>query len=59
MTKRITFLALAYALLGAAGLTLAIPPGYASPVFPAAGLALAGALWWGRTALPEHPVRRV
>ncbi|WP_295447844.1 CHASE domain-containing protein [uncultured Thiodictyon sp.] len=50
--KLIAFLALAYALLGAAGLTLAIPPGYASPVFPAAGLALASALWWGRAALP-------
>ncbi|AUB79747.1 CHASE domain-containing protein [Candidatus Thiodictyon syntrophicum] len=50
--KRITAIALAYALLGAAGLTLAIPPGYASPVFPAAGLALACALWFGRAALP-------
>ena len=45
-------LALAYALLGAAGLTLAILPGYASPVFPAAGLALACVLWYGRRALP-------
>ena len=50
--QRVIALALAYALLGAAGLTLAIPPGYASPVFPAAGLALACALWFGRTALP-------
>ena len=33
-----------YALLGTVGLTLAIPPGYASPIFPAAGLALAAAL---------------
>ncbi len=41
-----------YALLGAAGLTLAIPPGYASPIFPAAGLALAAFLFHGRAALP-------
>ncbi len=44
--------ALAYALVGAAGLTLAIPPGYASPVFPAAGLALAAVLRFGGRALP-------
>lgn len=41
-----------YALLGAIGLTLAIPPGYASPIFPAAGLALAAALHHGRSVLP-------
>mgnify|MGYP000346616225 CR=1 FL=1 len=41
-----------YALLGAGGLTLAIPPGYASPIFPAAGLALAVVLFYGRIALP-------
>jgi diguanylate cyclase (GGDEF)-like protein/PAS domain S-box-containing protein len=45
-------LALAYVLLGAAGLLLAIPPGYASPVFPAAGLAVAAALQFGPRALP-------
>ena len=50
--RLVVLLALAYALLGAAGLTLAIPPGYASPVFPAAGLALACVLWFGRRALP-------
>ena len=44
--------ALAYAVVGAAGLTLAIPPGYASPVFPAAGLALAAVLRFGGRALP-------
>jgi len=47
----VAFIALAYALLGAAGLTLAIPPGYASPVFPAAGLALACVLVFDRRAL--------
>jgi diguanylate cyclase len=41
-----------YVLLGVLGLTLAIPPGYASPVFPAAGLALAVTLVHGRKALP-------
>ena len=45
-------LALAYLLLGAAGLLLAIPPGYASPVFPAAGLALAAGLQFGPRILP-------
>ena len=44
--------ALAYFVLGAAGLRLAIPPGYASPVFPAAGLALAVVLCFGARALP-------
>lgn len=51
-TRVVIFIALAYALLGMAGLMLAIPPGYASPVFPASGLALACALWYGRRALP-------
>ena len=45
-------LSVAYTLLGALGLMSAIPPGYASPVFPAAGLALACALWFGNRALP-------
>jgi len=44
--------AIAYALLGAFGLALAIPPGYASPVFPAAGFALAAALHFGPRVLP-------
>jgi len=33
-----------YYVLGVLGILLAIPPGYASPVFPAAGLAIAVAL---------------
>ncbi len=45
-------LTLAYALLGALGLALAIPPGYASPVFPAAGLAMAAVLRHGARILP-------
>ena len=48
----ILLLGLAYLLLGAAGLLLAIPPGYASPVFPAAGLALAASLQFGPRVLP-------
>jgi len=44
--------ALAYALLGIAGIALAIPPNYASPVFPAAGLAVALVLALGNRILP-------
>ncbi len=44
--------ALAYALLGMLGVALAIPPNYASPVFPAAGLAVALVLRYGRRILP-------
>ena len=43
---------MAYVGLGAIGLMLAIAPGYASPIFPAAGLALAAVLNHGRSALP-------
>lgn len=45
-------LALAYAVLGGMGLAMAIPPGYASPIFPAAGLALAAALHSRNRLLP-------
>jgi len=41
-----------YALLGWLGLALAISPGYASPVFPASGFALAVALHFGVKVLP-------
>ena len=34
-------IAIAYLVLGGLGLVFAISPGYASPIFPAAGLALA------------------
>jgi PAS domain S-box-containing protein len=44
--------ALAYALVGALALFLAGPPGYASPLFPSAGIALAAVLAYGRIALP-------
>lgn len=36
----VIYAGLGYALLGLFGVLLAIPPGYASPIFPAAGLAL-------------------
>lgn len=39
-----------YLLLGALGLSLAIAPGYASPIFPAAGFAVASVLHFGRHA---------
>ncbi len=43
--------ALAYAAVGAAALLLAGPPGYASPLYPSAGIALAAVLVYGRSAL--------
>ena len=44
--------ALAYFTFAIAGLSFAIPPGYASPIFPAAGLAVAMMLWSGNRAWP-------
>ncbi len=44
--------ALAYAGVGAIALLLAGPPGYATPLYPPAGIALAAALMYGRAALP-------
>lgn len=43
-------LAIAYSLVGWLSGYLAIPPGYASPVWPAAGVALLGVLYWQRRA---------
>jgi CHASE1-domain containing sensor protein len=52
-TVRVTIaLALAYAVLGGAGLMLGSPPSFASPIFPAAGLALAVVLVYGLRAVP-------
>ncbi|MCP5124065.1 MAG: CHASE domain-containing protein [Gammaproteobacteria bacterium] len=45
-------LAAAYVVTGKLGLMLALPPGYASGVFPAAGLAVAAAYLWGRSTYP-------
>ncbi|MDL2339017.1 MAG: MASE1 domain-containing protein, partial [Pseudomonadota bacterium] len=43
-------MALSYALVGRLSLLLAIPPGYASPVYPPAGMALVFVLVYGRSA---------
>lgn len=48
----ILLVALSYFSLGALGLSLAISPGYASPIFPAAGLAVALMLWSGNRVWP-------
>ncbi|WP_246312111.1 CHASE domain-containing protein [Pseudaquabacterium terrae] len=44
--------AVAYAAAGQLALLLAIPPGYAAPIYPSAGIALAAVLVYGRRALP-------
>jgi signal transduction histidine kinase/ActR/RegA family two-component response regulator len=44
--------ALAYAAVGLVALRLAIPPGYAAPLYPSAGIALAAVLVFGRRAVP-------
>jgi len=50
--KKHVIVVVGYLLLGMLGLALAIPPGYVSPVFPAAGFALAAALHFGVRLLP-------
>src|SRR5919197_1706550 len=45
-------LAAAYAVAGRLGLWLAIPPGYATALWPASGLALAGVLMGGARVWP-------
>ncbi len=44
---RILLLALAYYVLARLGLLLAIPPGYATAIWPPSGLAIAAVLLWG------------
>ena len=44
--------ALLYGAVGAVALMLAGPPGYASPLYPPAGIALVAVLTYGRAALP-------
>ena len=44
--------ALAYGLVGWVALWLAVPPGYASPLYPSAGIALACVLTFGWRVLP-------
>lgn len=50
--RQIAALAAAYAFAGAVGLSLAIPPGYATAVWPSSGIALAGLLLFGPRAWP-------
>jgi integral membrane sensor domain MASE1 len=50
--RRIGALALAYGIAGAVGLMLAVPPGYATSVWPSSGIALAGLLLWGTRVWP-------
>jgi MASE1/CHASE domain len=45
-------LTVVYTLSGKLGLMLAVPPGYASPIFPAAGIAVTAMLIGGRATLP-------
>ena len=45
-------LAIAYIVTGWLGLQLAVPPGYASAIFPPAGISVAAALIVGRITLP-------
>ena len=45
------FSALAYAVVGWVALALAIPPGYATPLYPSAGIALAAVLVYGQPAI--------
>lgn len=50
--RRIGALAIGYFGTGILGLLLAMPPGYASPVWPASGIALAGLLLWDSRVWP-------
>nr|WP_067294853.1 CHASE domain-containing protein [Marinobacterium profundum] len=45
-------LSIVYALLGRLALLLAIPPGYATAIFPSAGIAVAALLIWGNRLWP-------
>lgn len=49
---RITILASAYTLTGIVGLSLAIPPGYATAVWPPSGIAIAALMLWGPRVWP-------
>jgi PAS domain S-box-containing protein len=49
---RILAVATAYVITGRLALLLAIPPGYATAIWPASGVALAGVLLWGNRVWP-------
>jgi len=48
----ILILCISYAAVGRLGLLLAIPPGYATAIFPSAGIAVAALLIWGKRLWP-------
>ncbi len=50
--SRVLLLALGYCVTGGIGLLLAIPPGYATAVWPPSGIALAALLLWGPRVWP-------
>ena len=49
---RMLVLCLAYAVTGWLALQIAVPPGYAAPLFPPAGIALAAVMLYGPSCLP-------
>ena len=49
---KVVILAAGYTLTGIVGLSLAIPPGYATAVWPPSGIALAALLLWGPRVWP-------
>ncbi|HEU4602877.1 MAG TPA: MASE1 domain-containing protein, partial [Steroidobacteraceae bacterium] len=49
---RIVALAIAYYVIGRIGLLLAIPPGYATIIWPPSGIALAALILWGPRVWP-------
>ena len=53
--KRIFLLGTLYFLFGRLALQLALPPGYASPIWPAAGIALAFVLIYGNRVWLTRP----
>lgn len=49
---QLALIAAAYAVIGGVSLKLAVPPGYAAPFFPAAGIALSALIIFGWRLLP-------
>jgi len=45
--RKVLILAFGYSLAGTVGLLLAVPPGYATAVWPPSGIALMALLCWG------------
>src|SRR5262245_20728276 len=52
LPAKLAAVAVAYYVVGRLGLLLAIPPGYATAVWPASGIALAGTLIFGYRVWP-------